>query len=302
MMEKILVIGASGFVGGRLARLLLAEGYRLRCLVRDGGRIADLAAKGCEIVQGDITDAAAVKRAVASVRAVYISIHTLSPQTANGHGQRFMSLEIKGVQNVIDACLNSGVHRVVYVTSLGITADSTSEWLRERWRAEQLLLDSGLDATVIRPGMIVGKGGNGFDSVVVDARKSRASLMGATKMRTIFVDDLVYYLAGVLNEPRAFGQRLAVGSSDVMTKSQMIDVVAELLGRQPPKKSQMPLGVVKFMAPLIERSRKMPKGALRGILDSVGTDLDGDTSLIRTILPREPLTFRQSAQRVLAEG
>lgn len=299
-MQKILVIGASGLVGGRLARLLLSEGYAVRCLARDPERIADLAAKGCEVVKGDIADAAAVKQAVASVQAVYISIHTLKAQPASP-GQRFMSVELKGVQNVIEACRSSGVRRVVYVTSMGIKADSASEWGRERWRTEQLLLDSGLDATVIRPGMIVGRGGAGFDAVLANAQKSKATVMGSAKMRTISVDDLAYYLAGVLNEPRAFGQRFNVGSNDVMTVGQMIDVVAGLLGREPPKKSQMPLGVIKLMSPLIERMQKMSKGAMRGFLDGVGTDLDSDPSPIRAILPREPLSFSQSVQKVLAE-
>ncbi len=59
-MEKILVIGASGFVGGHIARALLADGYEVRCLARNQERIKDLAAIGCEIVKGDISNPASI--------------------------------------------------------------------------------------------------------------------------------------------------------------------------------------------------------------------------------------------------
>lgn len=94
-METILVIGASGFVGKRLTRALLAAGYAIRCLTRDPARLQDLAALGCEIVQGDIADLSSVQRAMDSVQAVYVAIHTLSPQPASPVGQRFMAVVVE---------------------------------------------------------------------------------------------------------------------------------------------------------------------------------------------------------------
>lgn len=232
-MKTILVIGASGFVGRHLAKALLADGHAVRCLARNPARVADLASAGCEVVQGDIADLAAVQRAMASVEAVYVSVHTLLPQPGGGAGSRFMEIEKDGVRNVVTACRSSGVSRVVYVTSLGIAAEASSEWLRERWHAEQLLLDSGLDATVIRPGHIVGKGGRGFDTMVSSARRRLAVTFGGDRprMRTIAVDDLVYYLLGVLDDPRAFGQRYDVGNDDIPSINQLIDGIADILGR-----------------------------------------------------------------------
>ena len=119
-MKKVLVIGASGFVGRRVAQALLAEGYEVRCLARNPARIQDLAEAGCEIVQGDISDLASMQRALESVQAAYISIHTLSPQQANTAGQGFMEIERNGLQNIVTACRTHGVRRLIYVTSLGI--------------------------------------------------------------------------------------------------------------------------------------------------------------------------------------
>ena len=82
-MKKILVIGASGFVGRYLTRQLLADGYRVRCLARNPDKVKDLAYSGCEIVQGDVTDRSSIEQALDSMDAVYVSIHTLAPQHAN---------------------------------------------------------------------------------------------------------------------------------------------------------------------------------------------------------------------------
>jgi len=299
-MKTVLVIGASGFVGRRTAQALLAGGHAVRCLARDPAKVQDLATLGCEVVKGDISDLASMQRALDSVQAVYISIHTLSPQPASAADQRFMAVERDGLQNIVTACEAHGVRRLIYVTSLGIAADAASEWLRERWRAEQFLLKSGLDVTVIRPGMIVGAAGRGFGMVASGAKKPVAvGLGGRQKMRSIAVDDLIYYLVSVLSDPRAYGQCYDVGSDDVLTNSEMIDATAEILGRRPPLKLQIPRALLGALAPLIERMGKLPKGAMRGLLDSVAADASGDPLPIRALLPRPLLSYRQAAEQAL---
>lgn len=300
-MSTILVIGASGFIGKHLTTALLAEGHAIRCLARDPARLRDLAAAGCEIVRGDIADLSSVARAMESTQAAYVSIHTLSPQQTGGARPRFMDVEKTGLQNVVTACRSRGVRRVVYVTSLGIAPDAPSEWLRERWHSEQLLLDSGLDATVIRPGNIAGVGGRGFDTIVSQARRRIAVTLGGDrpKMRTIAIDDMIYYLVGVLDDPRAYQQRYDVGNDDVLSMNQTIDIVADILGGRDPVKVQIPRALLRALAPLVERMGKLPRGAMQGFVDSLRTDAVGDPMPIRAILPRPLLPFRQAAERAL---
>ncbi len=112
-------------------------------------------------------------------------------------------------------------------------AHAPPEWLRERWHIEQSLLKSGIDATVLHPGYIVGVGGRGFDTITSNAKKRLAISLGGDfpKMRTIAIDDLVYYLAGSLNEPRTFGKSFHVGGDDVMSANELLDGTADILGR-----------------------------------------------------------------------
>ncbi len=299
--STVLVIGASGFVGRHLARLLLADGRTVRCLARDPQRVQDLADAGGEVVRGDILEPASVARALESVHAVYICIHTLSPQGANSAGQDFMDVEKRGLRNIVDACRTAGVRRLIYVTSIGIAPDAPSAWLRGRSQTEQLLFRSGLDVSVIRPGMIVGRGGTGFDAITRGARGPAAIVLGRgeQRFRTIAVDDLAYYLVGVLDDPRSFGHGYDVGSDDVLTTDQMIDVAAERLGRRHPVKIHVPGGLLLLADPLIERLTRMPRGAMTGLVDSLQVDMTGDPTPIRTILDRSLQTYRQALERAL---
>ena len=300
-MNKNLVIGASGFVGRHVAKALLADGHAVRCLARNPSRVQDFDSAGCEIVQGDISDLASMQLALESMQAAYIAIHTLSPQNANPVGQGFMEVEMNGLQNIVTACRQNGVRRLIYVTFLGAAPDAPSAWVRGRWKAEQFLLNSGLDLTVIRPGQIVGVGGQGFNMMVGQAKRRVSIIIGTgqQRFRNIAVDDLVYYLVGVLNDPRAYGQCYDVGCDDILTNNQMIDIAAEVLGRSHPGKFKLPRTLLGAFAPLIERMSKFPKGSIKGMLDSLKTDAIGDPMPIRTILPRSPLSYRQAVERAL---
>ena len=208
---------------------------------------------------------------------------------------------MKGLQHIVEGCQLHQVHRLIYVTSVGISLNSKDAWTRGRWKIQQYLLTSGLDVTVIQPGMIVGIGGQGFNRVLANAHKSLAFVVGngQNKFRCIAIDDLIYDLIGVLNEPKAYGQCYEVGSDDVLTSDQLIDAAADIVGHRHPQKLHISLTLLRFAAPLIERLAKSPKGAIKGALDSFGQDMIGDPSAIRTLLPRQPLSYQQAVERAL---
>jgi uncharacterized protein YbjT (DUF2867 family) len=297
-MKKILVIGASGFVGSHLARALLKQGFSVRCLARRPESVSALVEAGAEAVAGDISDPASLDRGLADCAAVYVSVHTLSPQKGAGG---FMDIEKQGIRNLIAACKAQGVRRLIQVTSLGIERDAPSVWTRERWQEEQELLASGLDVTFLHPGMIVGIGGRGFGMTVAQARSSVALVLGngRSRMRGIWVGDLVYYLIGALDEPRTFGRAYDVGNDEVPSTDQMIDLVAEVLGRRPPIKIHVPLALLSAAVPLLERLAKTPPGALKDIAASLGHDGIGDPMPIRAVLPRPLLPYRDAVAKAL---
>jgi len=210
---------------------------------------------------------------------------------------------MNGLHNIVTACRTHGVRRLIYITFIGTARDAPGGWLRERWKTEQFLLNSGIDVTVIRPTQIVARGGRGFD-MMSQARKSVAIIMGngGQKWRNIALEDLIYYLVGVLNDPRAYGKPYDVGCDDILTTDQMMDVAAEVLGRHPPRKVHIPLTLLGAFAPLIDRMSKLPKGSMKDVFDSLKGDAVGDPMPIRSILPRPPLPYRQAVERALSSA
>lgn len=302
-MRKILVVGATGLTGQGLTKGLLAAGFDVRASARNVERAKTILPAECEIVRGDISEPASMSAATKDVEAVYLCIHTLGPQPGAPAGQDFVATELEGLRNVIAACKANGVRRIFHVTFLGLGPDTKgiTNWARGRWEAEQLLINSGIDATIFRPGQIVGKGGFGFDTMMKQAKGSIAFVMGkgTSKHQNIALGDLVYYLIAALDEPRTYNQAFDVGSDDVLTGDEMIDVAARVLGKGPPTKIHVPLPILRLAAPLIERAAKMPKGAFNDLLDGSDADLVGDVARVRAILPRPPLRYEEAVTAAL---
>ena len=300
-MRKVLVLGATGLTGRRLAAALVQRGFDVRCSVRSPEKAKELLPPSCEIVTGDIADAQSMRAACRSVEGVFICVHTLSRQAKGTPEESYVETELRGLNNVVTACREHGVKRVLYVTFLNASPDSPSAWSRGRWNAEQMLLKSGLDATVLRPGQIVGRGGWGFEMTLSQARRRVAVVFGSGKqrMQNIAVDDLANYLIWSLDEPRTFGQVFDVGSDDVLSADEMIDTAAAVLGRPKPRKIHLSPRVFRLFSGFMERLAKLPKGSFRDMLPSMDADMVGETSAIRGLFPQPPLTYRRAVEKAL---
>ena len=295
--RAVLVIGATGFVGRRVVAALRADGRPVRCLVRTPDKAQDLVIGGADVIQGDMLDPRAVERAVHGVRAVVVCVHTISPQPTADQGHGFMDVEAQGLRNVVVACTTAGVTRVMYVTSIGVAERAPSTWLRGRWQTEQDLFASGLDVTVVRPGMIVGRGGDGFGIVARGATTAFAIATAGRrqKFRTIAVDDLARDLVDLIDVPGAAGQALEVGSDDVLTMTQMAAIAAASIHRRPGVIVFIPAALIRLFAPVVERAGRIPRGAISGFVgDGPRGDMVGDPGPVRALLGRSDRPFRDA--------
>ena len=225
---RVLVTGATGFVGERLAPALVDAGHDVRALVRDASRYD--APPGVEVVEGDLLEPDTLPPAVAGVDAAYYLVHSMSA------GPDFAERDRRAARHFAAAASEAGVERVVYLGGLGETGDVLSEHLRSRREVEAILADGDAALTTLRAAVIVGAGSTSFRMVVQLA--SRLPVMVTprwvrTPCQPVAIDDVVAYLVGVLDHPETAGETYEIGGPEVLTYQAMLERTARALGRRP---------------------------------------------------------------------
>ncbi len=202
-LVKVLVAGASGFVGRRLCVALDRAGHDVAAMTRNP---AGYRGAGTP-VRGDVHDPATLEPAMAGCQAAYYLVHSL--QDAD-----FERKDAAGATAFGEAACRAGLHRIIYLGGLGDDADNLSAHLRSRREVENLLGAGGVPVTVIRAGIIVGHGGISWEltrQLVEHLPVMITPRWVATRTQPIAVDDVVTYLAGVLEPPEAPGRVYEAG-------------------------------------------------------------------------------------------
>lgn len=300
------VIGGAGFVGGALAARLAVGREPVRILVRDESRararlgsIADRV----EMVVGDMHDDRALDAALAGARVVCTTAQTVTsrqPPDAGG----FDAAERHATDRLLAAAERHAVHRVLAVGLIGARADAPSAWVRSRAALEQVFVSGPVDATVLRAGLVAGRGGAGFDGILAAARRRTAVVLGSGRQRWSYVAlaDLVGYLRDAADSPAAARRVLDVGSEETPEYRELVARTAAVLGRPSPRFLGVPLGAARAIAPLAERVKGTPAGGLAAAVEHLGDDLVGDPGPARTLLPRQLASWEAAVRAALATG
>lgn len=261
--RQALVTGASGFTGGHLARALLARGYAVRALVRDaeGPPARALAADGIEVVQGDLTDAEAIDRAVAgrthvfNIGAVY--------RSANHPDSYYDAVNRDAVGHILASAERHGAARIVHCSTCGVHGDvaeipATEEtafnpgdvYQRSKLAGEEIAraaIEAGAPVSIVRPTGIYGPGDLRFLKLfrTIENRTFRMFGSGEIAYHMSYIDDLVQGFVLCGEHPAAIGETFLIGSDSYTTLNGLVREVAAVLDVPPPR---MHLPVAPLMA------------------------------------------------------
>jgi uncharacterized protein YbjT (DUF2867 family) len=231
MAQRVLIAGATGFVGRVLARRLLDDGYRVRCLVRepDSQAARALERAGCELAVADLTEAAGLDDAVADVDAAYFLVHMIDS------GEDYADAERAGAARFAKAASAAGVKRVIYLGGLG--DETASEHLTARHGTALALRELGPPLTYFRAAMIIGPGSESYE--LLRAIVERLPAMPVTdwlhtRTQPIGAEDVVDYLREALDVEESAGREIQIGGPQVVTHLQLVNEMAAALGRRPP--------------------------------------------------------------------
>jgi uncharacterized protein YbjT (DUF2867 family) len=248
----ILVTGGSGFVGGHLVHELRGRGLPVRCLVRDPAKGAKLAAWGCELVQGDMTDPAGLRRAVEGVETV---VHLVAIR--QGREREFQRIMVDGIRDLLAAASAAGVRRFVHMSALG-TSEQTRDlvpYYRAKWDAEELVRASGLPYVIFRPSFVFARDGGILPTFVKLARFAPVTPItgsGRQRLQPIWVDDVATYFADAVVRDDVAGHVYELGGPDAVTWNELWARLKSTLGQRRPS-VHVPMAVMRANALVTER-------------------------------------------------
>ena len=218
---RVLVLGATGYIGGRLTPRLLNAGYRVRVLARDAARAASFPwGAQSEIVEGSADDADAVATAMQDVDVVYYLIHSM------GAGRGFEGADERAATTVADAAVTAGVRRIVYLGGLHPDGVKLSPHLRSRVQVGEILLASGVPTLVLQAGVVIGSGSASFE--MIRHLTEVLPYMPAPKwvrnhIQPIAVRDVLHYLLGAARADPEVNRAVDIGGPDVLRYGQMMN-------------------------------------------------------------------------------
>jgi uncharacterized protein YbjT (DUF2867 family)/uncharacterized protein YndB with AHSA1/START domain len=225
---RILITGATGYVGGRLVPRLLAAGHDVRCMVRDPSRLQGRPwINQVDTVSGDVLDEATLAPALTGIDVAYYLVHSM------GSGHDFHARDARAARAFGLAAKAAGVRRLVYLGALGDPATDLSEHLRSRQQTGDALREAGVPVTEFRAAVIVGAGSLSFEMIRYLTERVPIMICPSwvyTRIQPIAIRNVLDYLVATLDLPESAGQIVEIGGANVITYGEMMTGYARLRG------------------------------------------------------------------------
>lgn len=298
---KVAVLGSTGYIGGRLVPLLLAEGHEVRCVARTPARLEGTDWRDdVEVVQADVLDPDSLGPALDGVDVVYYLVHAM------GHAVDFEQADRVGAENLRAASEASGVGRIVYLGGLGIDdPERLSTHLASRHEVGEVLSDGAVPVTELRAAVIIGSGSASFEMLRHLVEVLPAMIcprwVYRTRCQPIAIADVLHHLVAVLDRPETAGQVFDIGGPDLLTYREMMDRYAAVAGLRRRLIIPVPLLTPRLSSHWVNLVTPLPIGLARPLVDSLINDVvvrpERD---VREAIDHEPLTIDDALARALA--
>jgi uncharacterized protein YbjT (DUF2867 family) len=286
----ILITGGTGFVGGHVVHELRGRDLPVRCLVRDLRRGAKLAAWGCELEEGDVTDPESLRRAVAGVEAV---IHLVGIR--QGPREEFQRIMVAGTRDLLAEAKDAGVRRFVHMSALGTTEETKDlvPYYGAKWENERQVQGAGIPHVVFRPSFVFGPDGGILPTFVKLAKLTPVTPIigrGRQRIQPIWAEDLAKYFAEAVGRSDVGGRVFELGGPDVVSWNEFWERLKRIRRIRRPS-IHVPVGLMKVNALLTERlpgDIPLTRDLLKML--ELGDNVVSDEDAVRTFsLPLLPL-------------
>ena len=299
--RRSLVTGATGYIGGHLAALLVERGENVRAMARTPDKLRDVPWRDeVEVVRGDLSDPESLTAAFDGVDVVYYLVHSM------GTSKDFVREEEKSAHNVVAAAEKAGVRRIVYLSGLHPKGE-LSRHLKSRNKVGEVLMASSVEAVVLQAGIVIGSGSASFE--MVRHLTDRLPVMTTpkwvrNKIQPISVDDVLYYLAEAADADIPKSRTFDVGCPDVLEYADAMQIYAEEAGLRRRVIVALPLLTPSIASWWVGLVTPIPSGLARPLVESLAHDAVMSEHDIDDVIPppRGGLTsYRDSVRRALEQ-
>jgi len=224
--RRILLTGATGYLGGRLLPALQARGMAVRAMARKPEFASSRISDGVEVVAGDVLDPASLESALDGIDTAYYLVHSM------GSTGDFEEIDRRGAENFASAARRAGVRRLIYVGGLGSTDDLSSH-LKSRQEVGRILANSGVPTIEFRASIIIGSGSLSFE--MIRSLVGRLPVMltpkwVSTQAQPIAVEDVIDYLVEALDIPLEGNEVFEIGGEDQASYRDILEEYAKQVG------------------------------------------------------------------------
>jgi uncharacterized protein YbjT (DUF2867 family) len=294
---RILVTGATGFVGGRLVSALLPTEHDVSVLVRDA---AGYDPPGdVTVYQGDLLEPGSFEDALADVAVAYYLVHSMQA------GADFEERDRRAAQQFADAASQRGLDRLIYLGGLGAEGEELSEHLRSRREVESVLAGGSYDLTTLRAAIVVGDGSASFEMIRQLSRRLPLMITPRwvkNECQPIGIDDVIAYLTGVLDAPETAGGTYEIGGPDVLTYAEILKRTADIAGRRSPIILSVPVLTPRLSAYWVGLVTDVDWRVARPLIDGLKTPVVVQNDVIREHVDVELTPFDAAVDRALSDG
>ncbi|MCB0753245.1 MAG: DUF2867 domain-containing protein, partial [Ignavibacteriae bacterium] len=227
---KILLTGVTGYIGKRLLPHLLKDGHQVICLVRDPRRIQEKYSENENItlIKADLLDQESLKKIPTDIDIAYYFVHSMGASN-----ESFAKLEGSSAVNFVNAINRTTARQIIYLSGIIDDEVKLSKHLNSRLNVENILQKANAKFTILRAAIIIGSGSGSFEIIRDLAEKLPIMITPKwlkTKCQPIAVKNVIEYLLGVMNQPKALNKIFDIGGPDILTYKEMLLGYAEVRG------------------------------------------------------------------------
>jgi uncharacterized protein YbjT (DUF2867 family) len=293
---KVLITGASGYIGGRLVPELLNRGYKVRVMLRAPLNDQDRW-PGAELVVGDVSEPNSLEQVFEGIHTAYYLIHSMLVER-----NQFEADHIKGSINFRKVAEEKKVQNIIYLGGLGDIQTSPSAHFRNRAHVAEELSRGRVPATILRSDLIIGSGSASYEIIRHLVQNCPVLLMppwANVKLQPIAVRDVVKFLVGVLETPDAWGRTFDIRGADNLTFKDLLNTMAKILGKKR-LFVPFPISSVEAYAYAAGFFTPVPVQISRCLLEGCRNKVDCLNDEIRRILPIQVLGYKEAIVRALS--